>query len=169
MFRRCPWSIIPPLNNLPSALAAPCASVRRAQPWAEAKGYDTFCPVSPIIPKEQVRACLLSRGLDTAAASVHPAQRPGLVLLLRLLQVASVDALELWLKVDGEERQRGLCELMVFKVPELIAHVSHIMTLEEGDMVLTGTPAGVGRPRTRQHPASRVLVAWTQRRSYINA
>jgi len=117
LFRRCPWSIIPPLNNLPSALAAPCASVRRAQPWAEAKGYDTFCPVSPIIPKEQV---------------------------------ASVDALELWLKVDGEERQRGLCELMVFKVPELIAHVSHIMTLEEGDMVLTGTPAGVGPVREGQ-------------------
>lgn len=59
-------------------------------------------------------------------------------------QIKSIDALELWLKVNGEERQRGLCELMLFKVPQLISHISHIMTLEEGDLVLTGTPEGVG-------------------------
>ena len=46
---------------------------------------------------------------------------------------------ELWLSVDGVEKQRGNTKDMVFKIPQLIAHVSSIMTLEEGDLICTGT------------------------------
>jgi acylpyruvate hydrolase len=53
-------------------------------------------------------------------------------------------SVELWLKVDGVEKQRGTTGDMLAKIPELIAEVSAVMTLEEGDVILTGTPEGVG-------------------------
>lgn len=53
-------------------------------------------------------------------------------------------SLELYLNLNGTERQRASTNLMMYTVPELIAHASSIMTLEEGDLLLTGTPAGVG-------------------------
>ncbi|PWN50823.1 hypothetical protein IE53DRAFT_394732 [Violaceomyces palustris] len=53
--------------------------------------------------------------------------------------------LRLWLKVNDQLRQDGKTDEMIFDVPTLIEHVSSIMTLEEGDLLLTGTPSGVGR------------------------
>ncbi len=47
-------------------------------------------------------------------------------------------------RVNGEVRQDGVTSQMVFDVPTLIAYVSSVMTLEPGDLVLTGTPEGVG-------------------------
>lgn len=54
------------------------------------------------------------------------------------------DNVELWCNVDGVERQRASTALMLFDVPHLISHISTIFTLEPGDCILTGTPAGVG-------------------------
>lgn len=50
----------------------------------------------------------------------------------------------LWLKVDGETKQDGRTCDMIFSVPYLISYISSIMTLETGDLILTGTPEGVG-------------------------
>lgn len=47
--------------------------------------------------------------------------------------------------VNGETRQSGSTALMLYPIPALIAHVSSIMRLEEGDLILTGTPEGVSR------------------------
>jgi 2-keto-4-pentenoate hydratase/2-oxohepta-3-ene-1,7-dioic acid hydratase in catechol pathway len=47
-------------------------------------------------------------------------------------------------RVNGEERQRGRTAEMIFDIPQLLAYISAIMTLEPGDLVATGTPAGVG-------------------------
>ena len=47
-------------------------------------------------------------------------------------------------RVNGEERQRGFSRDMVFSIPMLLSYVSHVMTLEPGDIVATGTPSGVG-------------------------
>lgn len=47
-------------------------------------------------------------------------------------------------RVNGEERQRGTAADMVFPIPMLLSWISHVMTLEPGDLVATGTPAGVG-------------------------
>ncbi|ORY45245.1 hypothetical protein BCR33DRAFT_697356 [Rhizoclosmatium globosum] len=55
------------------------------------------------------------------------------------------DALTLWLKVNDTVKQNGPTSDMIFKIPQLISYVSSIMTLERGDVILTGTPAGVGR------------------------
>ena len=48
-------------------------------------------------------------------------------------------------RVNGVERQRGRGSDMVFSIPDVLAYVSQIMTLEPGDLVLTGSPAGVGK------------------------
>ena len=48
-------------------------------------------------------------------------------------------------RLNGEERQRAPTSEMIFGVPELIAYISRIMTLEPGDLILTGTPEGVGQ------------------------
>lgn len=47
-------------------------------------------------------------------------------------------------RVNGVERQRGRAGDMVYAIPMLLSYISRIMTLEPGDLVLTGTPAGVG-------------------------
>lgn len=46
-------------------------------------------------------------------------------------------------RVNGEEKQRATAAEMVFSIPMLLSYVSHVMTLEPGDIVATGTPAGV--------------------------
>ncbi len=51
---------------------------------------------------------------------------------------------KLWLKVDGELKQNGSTSNMIFSVPYLISYISRIFTLEVGDVILTGTPEGVG-------------------------
>jgi 2-keto-4-pentenoate hydratase/2-oxohepta-3-ene-1,7-dioic acid hydratase in catechol pathway len=48
-------------------------------------------------------------------------------------------------RVNGVERQRGKGTEMVFAIPDVVSYVSHIMTLEPGDLVLTGSPAGIGK------------------------
>mmetsp|Transcript_22636 Transcript_22636/g.58974 ORF Transcript_22636/g.58974 Transcript_22636/m.58974 type:complete len:240 (+) Transcript_22636:196-915(+) len=52
----------------------------------------------------------------------------------------------MWLKVNGEEqpRQYGCPGNMIFSIPEIISAVSHVHTLEPGDLIITGTPEGVG-------------------------
>ncbi|GAA5831014.1 hypothetical protein JCM5353_005595 [Sporobolomyces roseus] len=52
--------------------------------------------------------------------------------------------LKLWYKINGETKQSDSTGLMLYRIPQLIEHVSGIMTLEEGDVILTGTPQGVG-------------------------
>lgn len=47
-------------------------------------------------------------------------------------------------RVNGEMRQMGSTREMVFTVPQLIAFISSVMTLDPGDVILTGTPAGIG-------------------------
>ncbi|KAI9348196.1 hypothetical protein BDR26DRAFT_854176 [Obelidium mucronatum] len=59
--------------------------------------------------------------------------------------VEDPDNLVLWLNVNGQVKQNGPTSDMIFKVPELVSYVSSIMNLERGDVILTGTPAGVGR------------------------
>jgi 2-keto-4-pentenoate hydratase/2-oxohepta-3-ene-1,7-dioic acid hydratase in catechol pathway len=50
----------------------------------------------------------------------------------------------MWLKVNGEFRQKSSTSNMIFDVPTLVSYVSQYMTLLPGDVISTGTPAGVG-------------------------
>ncbi|CAD6576104.1 MAG: hypothetical protein TREMPRED_001579 [Tremellales sp. Tagirdzhanova-0007] len=80
-------------------------------PWSTAKGYDTFCPIGPFIPKSQI---------------------------------ADATKVGLTFSIDGTTKQSGTTVDMIFDIPSLICFVSGIMRLEEGDVLLTGTPKGVG-------------------------
>jgi len=54
----------------------------------------------------------------------------------------------IWLDVNGERRQEGNTDDMIFSVERIISEVSEVMTLEPGDILLTGTPPGVGPVRS---------------------
>lgn len=74
-----------------------------------------------------------AKGFDTFCAVGEP--REG---------VFDFGGLELVTRVNGVERQRAFGREMVFSIPFLLSYVSHVMTLEPGDLLATGTPAGVG-------------------------
>jgi 2-keto-4-pentenoate hydratase/2-oxohepta-3-ene-1,7-dioic acid hydratase in catechol pathway len=88
--------------------------------WTRAKGFDSFCPIGPWIETD-----LPGVGLDPAD-------------------------LEVTCTVDGELRQQGRTSQLIFDVPTLISYISQVMTLLPGDVVLTGTPSGVGPIRAGQ-------------------
>jgi fumarylpyruvate hydrolase len=50
----------------------------------------------------------------------------------------------IWLKINGELRQRGDLAMQIWNVQDQISYLSHLVTLQPGDLVMTGTPAGVG-------------------------
>lgn len=52
--------------------------------------------------------------------------------------------IELWLKVNGETKQQDSTNLFLFTIPRVLSDISKVMTLEAGDIVITGTPKGVG-------------------------
>ncbi len=58
-------------------------------------------------------------------------------------EIINPNNLDIWLKVNGEVRQRSNTRNMVFSVEEILEFISSIMTLEPGDLIMTGTPEGV--------------------------
>jgi 2-keto-4-pentenoate hydratase/2-oxohepta-3-ene-1,7-dioic acid hydratase in catechol pathway len=59
-------------------------------------------------------------------------------------EIVNIDNLSMWLTVNGKKYQDGSTANMVFKVPFLVSYLSQFMTLLPGDVISTGTPAGVG-------------------------
>ncbi len=59
-------------------------------------------------------------------------------------EVADVNNLRLWLTVNGQKMQDGNTDDLIFKIPFLVSYISRFMTLLPGDIISTGTPAGVG-------------------------
>lgn len=75
-----------------------------------------------------------AKGLDTFCPMGQPAPVP-----------ADVSTLSVVSKLNGVEKQRGRATDMVFSIPMLLAYISQYITLEAGDVIATGTPAGVTR------------------------
>ena len=82
---------------------------RSEKQWTRAKGFDTFCPLGPVIDTD----------LDVERATIETS-------------------------VNGVRKQDGRLADMVHSIPALIAYASSVFTLLPGDVILTGTPAGVG-------------------------
>ncbi|NIE84784.1 MULTISPECIES: fumarylacetoacetate hydrolase family protein [unclassified Burkholderia] len=59
-------------------------------------------------------------------------------------EVPNVQALSMWLEVNGKRVQNGSTSTMIFDVAEIVSHLSQFMTLMPGDVITTGTPPGVG-------------------------
>jgi len=79
---------------------------------------------------------IMGKGFDTHAP-VGPA-------IVTLDEIADLSALEVRTFVNGEQRQSGHVRDMIHDIPAQIAHVTAAFTLEPGDLIFTGTPAGVG-------------------------
>jgi 2-keto-4-pentenoate hydratase/2-oxohepta-3-ene-1,7-dioic acid hydratase in catechol pathway len=75
-----------------------------------------------------------AKGFDTFCPVGTPVDPP-----------ADLSTLTVVTRVNGTEKQRGSASQMAFPIPMVLSYVSHIMTLEPGDLVATGTPAGVGK------------------------
>lgn len=60
-------------------------------------------------------------------------------------EVPNPQTLRLWLEVDGVRRQDGTTANMIFSVARIVSYLSGLMTLHPGDVIITGTPAGVGQ------------------------
>ncbi|MEZ5825630.1 MAG: fumarylacetoacetate hydrolase family protein [Geminicoccaceae bacterium] len=84
--------------------------------------------------KERRQPWEISKAFDHSApcGPLHPASRIG-----------HPDKGAIWVKVDGETRQNGDLAQMIWKVPEMISYLSGLFELHAGDLVMTGTPAGV--------------------------
>jgi 2,4-diketo-3-deoxy-L-fuconate hydrolase len=59
-------------------------------------------------------------------------------------EIEDIDNINLWLKVNGKTYQNGNTKNLIFSVPFIVSYVSQFMTLLPGDVISTGTPAGVG-------------------------
>lgn len=73
--------------------------------------------------------------------------------------------LRLGTRVNGELRQDGTTANMIFKVPHLVAFISQVMTLEPGDIIATGTPAGVGifaKPEPKLLKPGDIVEVWIE-------
>jgi 2-keto-4-pentenoate hydratase/2-oxohepta-3-ene-1,7-dioic acid hydratase in catechol pathway len=77
-------------------------------------------------------------------------------------------ALEMVTRVNGRERQRGHSKDMVFPIPDLISFISSSVTLEPGDVVITGTPEGVG-PLAPGDVVEVEIVGWSTVRNPVVA
>ena len=72
------------------------------------------------------------------------------------------DAISFQLTLNGEEMQASSTADLIFSVPELVAHLSRLMTLEPGDLISTGTPSGVGiarKPSVWLKPGDEIVIS----------
>lgn len=93
--------------------------------------------------KERSMPWLISKGFDGSAV-VGP--------FVKLSELGkSINALNFDLKINGETRQQGNSADMIFDVDHLISYVSQFITLRTGDLIYTGTPAGVGPVQIGDH------------------
>jgi fumarylpyruvate hydrolase len=84
-----------------------------------------------------------AKGFDASApcSPIHP-----------VAEVGHPDKGAIWLKVNGELKQRGDMQDLIWSVPEIIAFISQAVDLAPGDLIFSGTPAGVGP----MHPGDEV-------------
>ena len=96
-----------------------------------------------IVDDVSERAFQMERGGTTTKGKSADTFAPIGPWLVTADEVGDPQALEVWTTVNGEPRQRGHTKDMIFSVRTLIAYVSQFMSLRAGDLISTGTPAGV--------------------------
>jgi 2,4-didehydro-3-deoxy-L-rhamnonate hydrolase len=96
-----------------------------------------------IVDDVSERAFQMERGGTTTKGKSADSFAPIGPWLVTADEVGDPQALEVWTTVNGESRQRGHTKDMIFSVRALVAYVSQFMSLRAGDLISTGTPAGV--------------------------
>ena len=115
--------------------------ISQADAWSYVAGVTCGQDISD--RKEQFRSLrqfTMAKSFDTYAP-IGP-------MIVTLDELADPDNLAISCSVDGEVVQSSRTSDLIFRVPELIAWISRVCTLEPGDLIFTGTPSGVGQGRT---------------------
>lgn len=138
--------IIPPYSqecHYEVELAVLIGSQCRAVAAESAMGHVAGYAVAIDMTLRDVQNQLKAKGLPWEIAKGFDTSCP-LSDFVPAAAVADPHELNLKLAVNGEGRQDGISSDMIHRIPQIIAHISAIFTLEPGDVILTGTPAGVG-------------------------
>lgn len=90
------------------------------------------------------RAFQLERGGQWDKGKAHDTFAPIGPWMVTKDEIPHPDQLSMWLDVDGHRYQNGSTRTMIFGVSTVVSYISQFMTLEPGDLILTGTPPGVG-------------------------
>jgi fumarylpyruvate hydrolase len=103
--------------------------------WGYAVGLDMTRRDLQIAARNKGRPWELGKAFDDSApiSLLHPASKVG-----------HPAAGEIWLQVDGQDRQRSDLAKLIWSVPEIVANLSTYFELRPGDLIFTGTPDGVG-------------------------
>lgn len=119
-------------------------------PVGEAMQHIAGYGVAIDLTLRDVQAELKKKGLPWEIAKGFDTACP-LSAFVPAASVAAPQDLRITLSVNGEPRQDGSTALMIHRIPELLSYLSSIFTLEPGDLILTGTPAGVGPIKSGDH------------------
>ena len=112
------------------------ATLRHADEATAARSVRGLCAVNDVTARDLQKSdgqWTRAKGFDTFCPVGPEVPAP-----------ADLGAVTVVTRVNGVEKQRGTGSMMVFNIPFLLSYISRIMTLEPGDLVCTGTPAGVG-------------------------
>ena len=111
-----------------------CRRVPEAAAWDHLSGIVAVNDVTARALQNKDSQWTRAKGLDTFCPVGN------------VVEASSVDpaALSVTTRVNGEVRQHGTTGEMVFSISRLVSFISHVMTLEAGDLIATGTPEGVG-------------------------
>ena len=104
--------------------------------WGYAAGVDLTRRDLQDVAKKAARPWEWAKAFDASGPSTP---------LVPKARVKSVSDGRIWLSVNGELRQQGDLNELIWPVPDIIAHVSQSVALAPGDIIFTGTPAGVGK------------------------
>ena len=110
-----------------------CFLVKNKQLAAVGLGLD--------LTKRELQSILKEKGLPWERAKAFN----GSALFTEFVAVNSNLHYQFSLKIDGKETQLGDTKLMLFNAEQILAEISEFMDLEDGDIIMTGTPAGVGK------------------------
>jgi len=115
-------------------------AIRRADAMEHVAGYSILNDVT--VRDYQFRVAQYTAGKNFSRSA------PFGPYLVTADEIPDVDELEIVTEINGEEMQRAKTGTMIFDIPTLIEHISEFIELEPGDVIATGTPAGVGFRRT---------------------
>ncbi|MCB2254459.1 fumarylacetoacetate hydrolase family protein [Pseudomonas chlororaphis] len=103
--------------------------------WGYAVGLDMTRRDLQMKAREMGRPWELGKAFDQSApiGALTPAA-----------QLAGLEHAAIWLQVDGQDKQRSDIDQLIWSVPETIAYLSRFFELQPGDLIMTGTPEGVG-------------------------
>jgi 2-keto-4-pentenoate hydratase/2-oxohepta-3-ene-1,7-dioic acid hydratase in catechol pathway len=123
-------------NELAVIIGKPGRGIQAQDAYDHVLGYTIINDVTSRALQRDHKQWFLGKGID-GFCPMGP-------MIVTTDEIADVDAMRLRTFVNGELRQDAVVKDLIFDIPTLIATLSRTMTLETGDIIATGTPAGVG-------------------------